>query len=357
MSRLEQRLENDLKVLRENVSEQADSVIIAVSNALQSLQTGNKELAYDTILKDYPINRKMRDIDRLCHRFIAVHLPSGTHLRLLSAIIRVNIELERIGDYAVTIAREGVQLSSPPSNVMGRELERIASETQLMLRQSVKAFSELNADLATSTMVMSETLEYNLDTIYQEISETTRVEHIKDSLALFVVFTQLKRVADQSKNLCEDAIFAAPGSQKSPKVFRILFVDEDNSCLSQLAEAVAHKDFPDVGKYRSAGHMPAQCLDLSLIDFMKAHGVSMDEITPVAISEISSYELAEQDVLVCLQGNIETYLKTVPFHTSVVHWNIEYEVGHSDENQAQELYRTLALNISDLMNLLLGDET
>ena len=83
----------------------------------------------------------MREIDRLCHKFIAVHLPSGTHLRLLSSIIRMNIELERIGEYAVTISREEVQLSSPPAGMTGREIERLSSETLLMLNQSIKDFN------------------------------------------------------------------------------------------------------------------------------------------------------------------------------------------------------------------------
>ena len=124
MSHLEARLEHDINKIRAQMAEQSQEVIRAVKDAVHALQTGNKPLAYDTILRDHPINRQMREIDRICHRFIAVHLPSAGHLRLLSAVIRVNIELERIGDYAVTIAREGVQMSAPPSGVMARELER-----------------------------------------------------------------------------------------------------------------------------------------------------------------------------------------------------------------------------------------
>ena len=81
---LEQRLENDLQNIRSRVLEQAKQVQTGVNEAVHALQTGNKKLAYATILNDHPINRTMREIDRLCHKFIAVHLPSGAHLRLLS---------------------------------------------------------------------------------------------------------------------------------------------------------------------------------------------------------------------------------------------------------------------------------
>ena len=351
MSHLEERLQNDLTTIRNCIAGQTGKVEVALDDALQALQSGHKKLAYATILNDYPINRTMREIDRLCHRFIAVHLPSGAHLRFLSAAIRVNIELERMGDYAVTIAREAVQLSSPPANTLGRELDRIATETMLMFRQSTNAFNQLNAELAHSTKLLSGAMEYNLSAVYQEIANVSQVKDVKDTLALFVVFNQLKRVADQAKNLCEDAIFAATGAQKDPKVFNVLFVDEDNSFLSQLAEAVARKNYPDAGHYRSAGRVPAQSLNAALIAFMADRGISMESVRPAALTELTPHEIADQEVIVSLQGDVESYFPEIPFHTSALQWDIEVE-----SVQVESLYRTLALQVKDLMVLLRGEE-
>jgi len=261
MSYLEERLEKDLDKIHDQVAEQAKQVEAAVSNAIHALQTGNKKLAFATVLNDLPINRTMRQIDANCHKFIATHLPSGGHLRLLSSVIRVNIELERIGDYAVTIAREAAQLSKPPEGNMERELDRMASETLLMLRQSIRAFNELNAEAAKSTKLLADQMEHNLNSVYAEIMANQDSDKVKDLLAVFVVFTQLKRVADQAKNLCEDAIFAATGEMKTPKVYKVLFIDEDNSAKSQMAEAIARKNYPDSGEYLSAGREPAACLN------------------------------------------------------------------------------------------------
>jgi phosphate transport system protein len=354
MSLLEKRLENDLTEIRNRLADQAGTVEVAVNNALQALQTGNKTLAYQTVLNDYPINRNMRRIDRLCHRFIAVHLPSGAHLRLLSAAIRVNIELERIGDYAVTISREALQLSSPPTHALGRELDRIASETMLMLRQAIKSFNELNEELARSTKLMSGSMEYNLDTIYNEIAESSQVKDIKDTIALFVIFTQLKRVADQAKNLCEDAMFAASGSEKPPKEHNILFVDQDNALGSQLAEAIAANNHPDAGHYRSAGAAAADSLNPDLVSFMKERGVNMDNSTPTAFSDLTPHEIADQHVIVDLAGVLGSLLPEIPFHTSVLEWDIAAEGGQGD---IDTMYRTLALNIKDLIDLMHGEES
>ncbi|HYQ72527.1 MAG TPA: phosphate signaling complex protein PhoU, partial [Gammaproteobacteria bacterium] len=272
MSHYEERLENDLNRIRSSVSAMAEKVEAAVKNAMHALQTGNHKLAAATILADHPINRDMRRIDQLCHGFIALHLPSAGHLRLLSSVIRANIELERIGDYAVTIARESLQLSSPPGGPLATELERVGNETQLMLRQAIDSFNELNADKARATMVMEEQMENDLDLVYAELMANDERDAVKNLLAIFAVFTQLKRVADQAKNLCEETVFAATGDMKAPKVYNILFADEDNSCQSQMAEALARKNYPNSGRYASAGRHAAPAAHPAMVDFLTSRG-------------------------------------------------------------------------------------
>jgi len=353
MSHLEQRLENDLQNLRSKVIEQAHKVKSGIKDAIHALQTGNNKLAYATVLNDFPINRTMREIDRLCHKFIAVHLPSGTHLRLLSSIIRINIELERMGDYAVIMAREAVQLSAPPSGLMGKEIERLTTETLLMLKQSILAFEEMNSELAKSTKLMAASMEYNLDVVYQEMTQNSELQNTKDTLALFVIFTQLKRVADQSKNICEDTIFAVTGQQKAPKVYNILFIDEDNSSLSQLAEAIARKNYPDICKFQSAGRTAAAEVNTELVSFLNSRSIDSSSLTTRSIKDLAAQEISKQHVIVSLQGDVNTYLDFIPFHTTALEWDISSDY---EEQDMEKLYRSLALHIKDLVELLHGDE-
>lgn len=353
MSHLEARLEHDINKIRAQMAEQSQEVIRAVKDAVHALQTGNKPLAYDTILRDHPINRQMREIDRICHRFIAVHLPSAGHLRLLSAVIRVNIELERIGDYAVTIAREGVQMSAPPSGVMARELERMSGATQQMLAQACRAFRELDANLARSTILLAAQMESSLDALYAEMMSNDQHHKIKDIFATFVVFTQLKRVSDQSKNLCEETIFAVTGKQKEPKIYGVLFVDRDNGLLSKLAEATGRNSFAESGSYRSAGDKPA-AIDDRIIEMLQQRGLEISsDLT--SITELTEHDIAEQTVIVSLDAPVERYFPTLPFHTSAQQWELPETASVQSEQELEALYREVAVRVKDLMELLRGE--
>jgi phosphate transport system protein len=352
MSHYEERLEQDLGKIRGQIAAMADKVEAGLKNAVRALQTGDRKLAAETILADHPINRRMREIDRLCHAFIAVHLPSGAHLRLLSSAIRANIAMERIGDYAVTIARVSQQLATPPEGAMGRELERIASEAQLMLSQSITAFKDMNAEMARATMVMEQEMEYDLDSVYTELTANEDREKIRDLLAIFVVLTHLKRVADQAKNLCEETVFTVTGEAKSPKVYNILFVDEDNSCLSQMAEAMARKNFPGSGNYSSAGRQPAAALNAAMVQFMEQHGFHLGDAKPKPL-ELTHQDMVEKHVIVSLQGPVKDYFAKIPFHTTGLEWGVgPLPGGTTDDAETTErleaIYREIAVQIRDL---------
>lgn len=349
MSHLEVRQEKDLNAIREHMVEQADAVSKAVENAALAVQTGDKNLAWDTVLSDLPINRHMRQIDRLCHSFIAVHLPSAGPLRLLSSIIRANTELERIGDYAVTIAREAVQMSAPPQGTMAREMERISGETLLMLRQAVKAFKELNAELARGTMSIADQLEHNMDMVYGELMANTEREQVQDNLATFVIFTQLKRVADQAKNLCEHTIFAQTGEQKSSKVYKLLFLDQANDRIGPLAAAIASNSFPNSAHYATAGMNAADSLSNELADFLEQRGLSAAGRGPRKLSDVTHQALGETHLIVCLEGAIDDYMDSLPFHTAVQQWDL------GTIPDMETLYRELAPRIRDLMELMRGE--
>ena len=353
---LEKRLENDLNEIRSRIADQGRLAEEAVTKAVNALQTGNRQLAYDTVMNDHPINRNMRYIDRLCHKFIALHLPSAGHLRLLSSAIRVNIELERVGDYAVTIAREAAQLSAPPSGTIARELERLAGETMLILKQAIKSFNELNLETARSTVLLTGQMEHNLDMIYEEMMSESQHQQMKDLLAVFVVFTQLKRVADQAKNLCEETIFAVSGDQKPPKVYDVLFVDEQNNLYSKLAEAVARINFPGSGRYRSAGKTPAAQVNEKLWSFLQSRGLDAVETGTTAVANLTPHEVAEQTIIISLQGPIDNYFPSIPFHTSALQWDVVPAEGVDSPEDMDALYRDLALRVRQLMELLRGEE-
>ncbi|MET0103621.1 MAG: PhoU domain-containing protein [Sedimenticola sp.] len=354
MSHLEERLDKDLNEIRTALARQAEQVEKQVVSAVRALQTGSRDQAYTTVLNDYPINREMRRIDRLCHSFIAVHLPSGSHLRLLSSAIRCNIELERIGDYAVTISREAVQLTNPPSGEIERQLDNLATGAQTMLGQAVKAFNDLNADLAEGTMGMADPVEHNLNEIYDAMMGGEAGSDLKELFAIFVIFTNLKRVVDQAKNLCEETIFAVTGVQKRAKVYRILFLEREGGFLAPMAEAIGNKLMEDAAQFGSAAAEPTE-IEGGVVEFLASHGMAMPRTRCQSIEDLTTHELASQHVVIGLDAPVDKYIEKIPFHASALSWQLRGIEGEG-EVRYESAYRELAVRIRDLMSLIRGDE-
>jgi len=357
MSHLEERLEHDLTEIHDQITSMGSSVEQALNGAFRALHDGDEKLAFTTILSDLPINRQMRKIDQLCHAFIAVHLPSAGHLRLISSVIRVNIILERIGDYAVTIAREAVQLGEAPEGRMLKDLETISAEAISTLSESISAFNSSNAERAREAIAMSRKIECEMDGIYAELLDSAEGKGgcSRDTMIYLIIFSQLKRVADQAKNLAEQTVFIETGETKAPKVYRILFLDEDNSCLGPMAEMIANKMYPDIGEYTSAGVHLADSLNAGMSEFMQQRGFNL---SAMALRQLDSSResLAHYHVIVGLHKKVLKAVVKIPFRTSALNWK-DVKIPKSDDAEAWEnLHKTLGLHIRELMTLLRGDE-
>ena len=347
---LETRMENDLQEIQKQMVLQVNAVETATENAVRAIKELDHELAYRLVLEDYPINRRMRAIDKLCHKFIAIHLPSAQPLRLLSSIIRANVEVERMGDNAVTIAREAVQLSGPVHGAVLRELDIVSNHVLMMLRQSTHAFEEVSAELAEAPMQLADQLQHDMEAIYSELMENEDKDKIKDVMAIFVIFNQLKRIADLSKNLCEHAIFADTGVTKKSKPRNIAFLDHDGSLLAPMATAIANTNFASKGQYTIACIKPAEHPSVKLTSYLKERGMNSDVVLSEDVESFAEYHAEDQDVIVCLEGSISDYMKSVPFHASVLSWQLDKQ--ESPEN----LYREIAARLGDLIELLHGSE-
>ena len=136
MSHLDERLEADLEAIREFVWALGDDVEAAMRNAKKALLLRDERLAYATVLGDQPINRTSRACDHRCHTFIARYLPGAGPLREMAATMRVNIILERIGDYAVTISRESMQLGQQLPHRFVMQIDALGDESLQVLHDS-----------------------------------------------------------------------------------------------------------------------------------------------------------------------------------------------------------------------------
>ena len=355
MGHYEERLENDLKQIRGNVNRITELVETALRDAMKALLEGNTHVANMTVLRDNRVNRLSRRIDGQCHAFIAKHLPGAGHLRWISSVIRLNVALERVGDYAVTISRESLQLASPPKGKLPRDLANMAIEAQRLLHESVEAFVESNADRAAGMLPMTERIESTMDDIYAELIDAAEDRTPREIVATFVVFSLLKRVSDQAKNICEQTIFAVVGERKKTRPFSILFVDNGNNERSLMAQGIARKNYPEVGIYRGAAPAPTAEPDADVVAFLDSCGIPAEELATEGLGAEQQL-LQTHDIVICLQKDVSQHVHDLPFHTTELTWDVdemlEEHGAEGIEARHQAIYRYLKEQLDELMGLI-----
>jgi len=349
MSHFEERMEADLLIIRNHLWKIGEDVEAALYSAKKVLILKDSDLAYKTVLGDYPINRDSRKCDRLCHTFIARHLPGAGHLREIAATSRVNVILERIGDYAVTICREALQISSPISENLSGSIDALFNESISILSEARKSFRNGSTDLALAQMKLANRVQNRMDDVYAILSAENNRLDATNMLAVFVVFSLLKRIADQAKNICEQTVYAVKGIAKLPKTFRVLFLDQPGSGLAQLATAIGRKNYPGNGFFMSATPGVAEPLTSGLRQFLVENGLPDENLVTEQL-EVSKHELDDFTVIVSLHGKYADYIPKVPFHTSGLNWTLP------QGGDLKQSYRLLHAEIQQLMSLMAGDE-
>ena len=144
----EQSLQRDIDRIRTKVSEMAALGEHALRDCLKALNEKNRVLAFSVILRDQHIDELEKEVDRLCLEFIVRQQPVAGPLRMAYATIRINLELERVGDYAESIARQILKVSAVHDKLPLASFKDLANVSIPMLRNSVKAFIAQDAKLA-----------------------------------------------------------------------------------------------------------------------------------------------------------------------------------------------------------------
>jgi len=350
MSHLEERMEADLNYIRDWLWKVGEDVEAALRNAKKTLILRDSEMAYDIILGDHPINRESRQCDRLCHTFIARYLPGAGALREMASTIRINVILERVGDYAVTICREAMQLENPLPEKFSSRIDTIADDAIEILAGARSAFREGNAERAIALMGAAKRMEGRMDGFYDELFAQDDRMDATTMLVIFVVFNMFKRVADQAKNVCDQTVFAVRGIAKLPKVYRILFLGQPGSDLAQLATAIGRKNFPETTEFSSATPGGSGPVSGSLADFLEEHGLANGELESEPL-EALEHDFSDFIVIISINGRVSDFVPKVPFHSSALNWTVPEDAERADQ------YRQLRDQITDLITLLAGVET
>jgi protein-tyrosine-phosphatase len=268
-------------------------------------------------------------------------------LRFISAVLRMTIALERAGDYAVTISRVVLQLSKPLSPKLVTRVQDMSAISIKMLGNATRAFLAGDSEAAIET----KKLDYDVDRAYDEIfavlMEDGGEREPQELVSLLKIFSKVERFSDQAKNICEEAVFAANGKMKEPKTFKMLFVDETNDLVSQLAEAIARKAFPEAGRYTSAGWAPAKTIDPRLNEVADRFGFDVTRARPSKVGELDVFPTPFH-LVIALNKPDTRVLPRLPYHTILRKWNVEIPENLDD------LVHDLSSRIAKLMERLRG---
>ena len=349
MSYLEERMETDLNYIRDWVWNIGEDVEEALRDAKKLLVLKDPEKAYGIILGDHPINRASRRCDRLCHRFIARYLPGAGALREMASTIRINVILERIGDYAVTMARESLQLEKPLPEHFAHRIDDAADNAIEILSESRRAFRDGNVDQAIALMAATRRFDARMDAIYEDLFAKDEELNRKNRMVIFAILTVLKRIGDQSKNICDQTVFAVRGIAKVAKVYKVLFLDQQGSGVGQLAAAIGRHNFSESVEFTVATPGGSDSVSTELAGFLDEAGLEDGDLNTEQL-EALEHDIDHFTVVVSLNGEYTDYIEKMPFHTSALNWDV------SDAADMTALYRDLRNRIRDLVELVVGPE-
>jgi phosphate transport system protein len=209
MSPYRERYHKELEELKVDAEMLVDQVGLAVAKSVEALRDYNVDKAREVIRDDQIINDLSLRIEKRCMQLLALQQPMAKDLRLIITTLKIGIDLERIGDLAVDIARIVVHSKNKVHVKSLKNIPRMAEISREMLAQANRAFKENDADLARETTKW----DYEVDALYQKVRDTLlkiiggNPDLIEDATPLLLVNKHLERVADHVCNICESIIY------------------------------------------------------------------------------------------------------------------------------------------------------
>jgi phosphate transport system protein len=207
------RLEEETNKLKKMLFEMATSVEEMIAKSVKALQENNMILAEDVIKSDKKINDMEIEIDNLCIRILALHHPEAEDLRTVIMIMKINNDLERIGDHAVNIAGMTKYLADKPPVKPLIDIPKMAEKAIEMLQESLDSFVNKDAELAVAVCKKDDEVDSLEPQIVRELVTymISDPQTIDRALTLILIARGLERVADLATNIAEDSYYIASG--------------------------------------------------------------------------------------------------------------------------------------------------
>ena len=201
--------EIELQALKNRLLRMGALVEERVHGAMQALMERRLEAAESIIVGDAEVNDMQIEIDDRCLKLLALQNPMASDLRLITAAMKINADLERIGDQAVNIAENAIKvLAAAPLKPM-IDLPRMAELAEAMTRDSLDAFVRRDSALARRVLSQDDEVDQMKDSMFRVLLTYMMADPgtIERALSLILISRNIERIADHATNIAEDVIF------------------------------------------------------------------------------------------------------------------------------------------------------
>ena len=207
------KYQGELVLLNKKLLEMASLVETMIAKSIKALREGNMILAQEVIRTDEQVNAMEIEIDNLCVKILALYQPEAKDLRTVTMIMKINNDLERIGDHASSISRMALFMADYPPLKPLVDIPKMAEKAMEMLRESLDAFIRRNAQLAVEVCRKDDEVDNYEPQIVRELITFIMSDPSTLNLALRYIYVarHIERVADLATNIAENAYYIATG--------------------------------------------------------------------------------------------------------------------------------------------------
>jgi len=203
----------ELDELQKRLLEMAGLVESAIHGSVLALVDRDEQQAKEVLWKEAQINQRDIEIDELATRLLALYQPMARDMRFLTAAIKINGDLERMGDLAVNITERALALMREAPIRPLVDIPRMAALAEAMVRKSIDALVSRDEQLARSVLTADDEVDSLQEAAYKELVEFMQAESTTVPRAVDVMFIvhDLERIADHATNIAEDVLFLVKG--------------------------------------------------------------------------------------------------------------------------------------------------
>ncbi len=207
------RLQREIEKLKKMIIQLSTQVEEAVYNSVKSVSDRDVRLAEKVIRNDLHIDQMEIDVEEECLKILALYQPVAVDLRFLVAVLKMNNDLERIGDLAVNISKGAKFLSERKSVVVPYDYSGMSAKVQAMLRTCLDAMINLDKEAARKVLEMDDEIDDIHRDMYSRVGQEIEKhpECVDRLIRMLNVSRQLERIADHTTNIAEDIIYMVDG--------------------------------------------------------------------------------------------------------------------------------------------------